>query len=61
MWYSLLQDTSVFKVVARDPDTGINDVIRYSIEGEIIFTLEYKHKNMEFWLWKYNTTTNDKS
>ncbi|XP_062841144.1 cadherin-related family member 2 [Trichomycterus rosablanca] len=24
--------TSVFKVQARDPDTGINDVIRYSIE-----------------------------
>lgn len=28
------QGTSVFTAKARDPDTGINDPIRYSIERE---------------------------
>lgn len=38
----LFQGTSVFKAVARDPDTGINYAISYTIDGEIILTLVYK-------------------
>ena len=32
------QGTSVFKVQARDPDTGINSPIKYSIASERIIT-----------------------
>lgn len=47
------QGTSVFKVVARDPDTGINDVIRYTIEGELMFTFAFRQlvsKRMFLWV-----------